>query len=95
MIARASGFGMGVGRFSRPLRGVGVQAMPDASLHTKQCIESAYEVPPSAGVLQLLVSGVVVRVFIDRSCVVDRVEVTHSVISATPALFSEDEGVEF
>jgi len=32
MIARASGFGMGVGRYSRPLRGVGVLAMPDERL---------------------------------------------------------------
>jgi len=34
MIAWASGLGMGVGRFSRPLRGVGVLAMPDAGLDT-------------------------------------------------------------
>jgi len=30
MIAQACGLGMKVGRFSRPLRGVGVLAMPDA-----------------------------------------------------------------
>jgi hypothetical protein len=30
MITRASGLGMGVGRFSRPVRGVGVIAMPNA-----------------------------------------------------------------
>jgi hypothetical protein len=34
MIAQASGLGMGVGKFSRPLRGVGVLAMPDAWLDT-------------------------------------------------------------
>jgi len=38
---------MGVGRFSRPLRGVGVIAMPDAGLDTTQCVE----VPPGAGLL--------------------------------------------
>jgi hypothetical protein len=31
----------------------------------------------------------------DHPCVADGVTVTHSVISATPTLFSEDEGVEF
>jgi len=34
MIVRASGFRMGVGRFSRPLWGVGVIAMPEARLDT-------------------------------------------------------------
>jgi len=34
MIAWASGLGMGVGRYARPLRGVGVLAMPDAGLDT-------------------------------------------------------------
>ena len=34
MIARASGSGMGAGRLSRLLRGVGVLAMPDAVLDT-------------------------------------------------------------
>jgi len=34
MIVRASGLGMGVGRFSRGLRGVEVLAMPDAGLDT-------------------------------------------------------------
>jgi len=34
MIARGLGLGMGVGRFSRPLRGVGVLAMPDVGLDT-------------------------------------------------------------
>jgi len=40
MIVRASGLGMGVGRFSRQLRGVGVLAMPDAALNAMRCIES-------------------------------------------------------
>jgi len=47
MIARASGLGMGVGRFSRPRRGVGVITMPDAGLDTTRRVE----VPPDAGVL--------------------------------------------
>jgi hypothetical protein len=47
MIARASGLGMGIGRFSRPRRGVGVITMPDAGLDTTQRVE----VPPGAGVL--------------------------------------------
>jgi hypothetical protein len=54
MIARASGFGMGVGTFSRPLRGAGVLAMPDAGLDTTRRIESVCIVPLGAGVLQLL-----------------------------------------
>jgi len=73
MIVRASGFGMGLSRFSRPRRGVGVITMPDAGLDTMRRIK----VPPGAGVLRLLVLGVAVGVFIDRRCVVDRVEVTH------------------
>jgi len=86
---QASGFGMGVGRFSRPLRGVGVLAMPDAGLDTTRRVESVCEVPLGAGVLYLLVSGVAVGVIIDRHCVAD------GLISATRELFSEDEGVEF
>jgi len=72
MIARASGSGMGVGRFSRPWRGVGVITMLDAGLDTTRRVE----VPPGAGVLRLLVSGMAVGVFVDRRCVVDGVEVT-------------------
>ena len=95
MIARASGFGMGVGRFSRPLRGVGVLAMPDAGLDTTRRVESVCVIPLGAGVLRLVVPGVAVGVIIDRRCVVDGVEVTRSVISATRELFSEDEEVDF
>jgi len=95
MIARASGFGMGVGRFSRPLRGVGVLAMPDAGLDTTRRVETVCMVPLGAGVLRLLVPGVAVGVIIDSRCVADGVGVTRCVISATRELFSEDEGVEF
>ena len=72
MIARASGLGMGVGRFSTPQRGVGVLAMLDAGLDTTRRVD----VPPGAGVLRLRVPGVAVGVFIDRRCVADGVEVT-------------------
>jgi len=51
MITQASGLGMGVGRFSRPLRGVGVLAMLDTGLDTTRCVESVCEVPLGAGVL--------------------------------------------
>ena len=91
MIAWASGPGMGAGRFSRPLRGVGVIAMPNVGLDTTRRIE----VPPGAGVLRLLVTGLAVGVFIDRCCVADGVKVMCRVISATRELFSEDEGMEF
>jgi len=76
MIARASGFGMGVGRFSRPLRGVGVLAMLDAGLDTTRRVESVCVILLGAGVLRLLVSGVAVGVILDRRCVADGVEVT-------------------
>jgi hypothetical protein len=72
MIMRASGLGMGVGRFSRLQRGVGVIAMPNAGLDTMQRVED----PPGAGVLRLLVTSVVVGGFIDRGWVADRVEMT-------------------
>jgi len=89
MIARASGLGMGVGRFSRPLRGVGVLEMPDAGLDTTRCVESVCEVPLGAGVLRLHVPGVAVRIIIDHRCV------AYGVISAKRELFREDEGMEF
>jgi hypothetical protein len=76
MVVRASGLGMGVGRFSRPQRGVGVLAMPDAGLDTMRHVESVCMVPLGAGVLRLLVPGVAVGVIIDRRCVVDGVEAT-------------------
>jgi len=74
MIALASGFGMGVGRFSRPLRGVGVLAMPDAGLDTTRRTQSVRVIPPAAGVLRLLVPGVAGGEIIDRLCVADGVE---------------------
>jgi len=76
MITRASRLGMGAGRFSRLLRGVGVLAMPDAELDTTRRVESIYQVPPGAGLLRLLVTGVAVGVFIDRSSVADGVKAT-------------------
>jgi len=64
---------MGVGRFSRPLRGVGVLAMPESGLDTMR----RDEVPPGARVLRLLVPSVAVGVFSDCHFVVaDGVEVT-------------------
>jgi len=92
MIARASALGMGVGRCSRPLRGVGVLTMLDAGLDTQGQVESVCEVLLGAGVL---VPSAAVGVFIDRHCVLDWVEVMGWVISATRELFSEGEGVQF
>ena len=76
MIAQASGIGMGVGRFSRQLRGVGVLAMPDAGLDTTRRVESVSAIPLGACVLLLLVPGVEVGAIIDCRCVADGVEVT-------------------
>ena len=93
MIARASGFVIGVGRFSRPLGGVEVLAMPDPGLNTTRHIESVCMVPLAAAVLRLLVPRMAVGVIIDSRCVADGVEVTRCVISAMREWFSEDEGV--
>jgi hypothetical protein len=76
MITRPSGFGMGVGSVLRPLKGVGVLAMPDAGLDTMRRVESVCMVPLGAGVLRLLEPGVPVGVINDSGCVADRVEVT-------------------
>jgi len=76
MITCGSGLGMGVGRFSRPLRGVGVRAMPDAGLDTMRRVESVGEVWLGAGVLLWLVRSMAVGVIIDRRCAVDGVKVT-------------------
>jgi len=75
MIVRVSGFGMRVGWFSRPLRGVGVLAVTDAGLDTTRHVESVCIVPLGAGVLQQLVPGEAVGVIIDHRCVADGVEV--------------------
>jgi hypothetical protein len=72
MIARASGLGMGVGRISTPLRGVGVMGGLDTGLDTRRCVA----VPPCGGVLRMLPPCVAVGVFIDTHCVADRLEVT-------------------
>jgi hypothetical protein len=50
-----SGCLMSIGRFERPHREVGVQAMPDARLDKMRHVESVCEVPLCAGVLRLLV----------------------------------------
>jgi hypothetical protein len=42
---------MGVGRLSRPLRGVGVLAMPDAGRDTTRHVESLCMVPLGAVVI--------------------------------------------
>jgi len=88
-IAWASGFGMGVGRFSRPLGEVAELAMPDAGLDTMRRVEYVCMVPLGAGVLRPIVPSVVIRVIIDSRCVADWMEVTHWVISAPQEMFSE------
>ena len=51
MIVGASGLGMGVGRLSRPLRGVGVLAIGEARLDTTWRVKSSSDVSPGATVL--------------------------------------------
>jgi hypothetical protein len=72
MIMQATGLGMGVGRLSRHLRGVGVITMRNVGLETKRHIE----VPPVDCVLQLPLPGTVVGVLFDLHCVAAGVEVT-------------------
>jgi hypothetical protein len=69
---QASVFGMGFGRYSTPLRGVGVTAMPNAGLDTTRRVK----VTRGSGVLQLPLIGVVVVEIIDGPWVVDGVVVT-------------------
>jgi len=76
MVARASGSGMGVGRLSRLRRGVGMLAMPDATLDTMVRVESVCEDPPGGGVLRLLVPGMAVGEILYHHWVVDGVTVT-------------------
>ena len=76
MIVRASGLGMGVGRFCRLLSGAGALAMPNAGLDTTRHVVSVCEVPQCAGALRLLVTSMAVGVGIDHHCVADGVEVT-------------------
>jgi len=77
IILSAAGWGMGVGMLSIALKGVGVQAMLDAGLDRTRYIESLCEVPLDAGVLWLLVPGVVIGIIIDYYHVGDGVDVTH------------------
>jgi hypothetical protein len=77
---------MGVGRISRLLRGVGVIAMPNTGLDTTRRVD----VPPGAGVLQLLAIGMKVRVFMDCRCVADGMDLMRVVIPAIRELFSDD-----
>jgi hypothetical protein len=86
---------MGVGRFSRPLRGVGLVAMPDAGLDMTRRIESVCMVLLGAAVLRLLEPGMAFGIIIDRRCIPEVVEVTRCVISATRELCSKVEGLEF
>jgi hypothetical protein len=74
---QASGLGIEVGRFSRPQRGVGMLAMPDATLDTTRHVESVCHVRLGTCVLELLVPDMAVTVIIDRHCVADEVTVTH------------------
>jgi hypothetical protein len=85
----------GCRQVSRPLRGVGVLAMPDPGLDRMQRVESVCMVPLGAGVLRLLLPGMAVGVMVDRRCVADVLAVTHGVIPAMRELFSKDEGMEF
>jgi hypothetical protein len=62
--------------FSQPLRGEELLPMLDAGLDTMRRVESICMGLLGAGVLRLIVPGVVVRVIIHRHCVVDGVEVT-------------------
>jgi hypothetical protein len=89
MIVWALGFGIGVCRFSRPLRRMDVLAMPSAGLNTMGHFKFVCEGPPGAEWL-----GVAVGVLIEGRCIVDRVDGTCWVISATWALFSQHDGVE-
>jgi hypothetical protein len=67
---------MGVARFSRLLRGVGVLAIPAARLDTTQCFESVCKVPAGASVLRQLETSGVVRVFVERRGVPAGVDAT-------------------
>jgi len=76
MFARTSGLEMGVGKFSTPLRAMGVLVMPDRGLDTTRRVESVCVILLGAGVLRLVVPDMVVGVIIDCRCVADGVEVT-------------------
>jgi len=57
MVQQASDLGMGIGRFSRLLRKVGVLAMLNVKQDTTQQVATDCQVPPAAGVQRLLVPG--------------------------------------
>ena len=76
MVAQASGLWMWVGKFARPLRGVGVLAMLNARLDRMGCGESVCEIPLGAGVVRLLLPGIAVGKSIDHHCVENGVQVT-------------------
>jgi len=81
--------------FSRPLQGVGVQAMPDEGINTTQPIESVCDDPLGAGALWLLPPGERVGLYIECHRVADGVDITGWLICATQKLSSKDKGVEF
>jgi len=86
---------MVVGRFQRPLRGVGVQEIPYVRLDRRSHITSGCNFPAGAVVLYLLEPGMIVGALIDCRRVVVVVEVTGRVATAMCKLFCEDERVEF
>jgi len=51
MIARASGLGIGEGRFSGGLGRVALLSMPDAELDTTRPVESVWNIPLGDGEL--------------------------------------------
>jgi hypothetical protein len=67
---------MGVGRLSRPLRGLVVLAMLDAGLDATRRVECVCKIPPGAGGLRMLITGMAAGVFIDRRSVADGLETT-------------------
>jgi hypothetical protein len=68
MIVRAPGVGMGVSRYPRPVREVGVLPMLDAGLDAPRRIKSVWIVPLRTGLLRLVVPGLGVGVMIDCCC---------------------------
>jgi hypothetical protein len=53
------------------------QGIHDVRLHTRLCIESVTQAVPGAGVLPVLVTGIVIEVINDCHCVTERVDITH------------------
>jgi hypothetical protein len=89
-----SEFGKGVGRFSSPLRGVEMPAMPHMGQDTMRYVQSFFELSLGADALQLVISSLAVGVFSDHGCVADGPEVTSSVSSRTAEMFRKDKGLE-